>query len=121
METQNTRYKSTINYCLLFIFTISYYLFPELLFATTETTKIGGDNSNAIAIVICNVVKQLTGSIGQALSTVAVIFIGIGLFMGKISWGLALGIAVGIAMLFGAESVVTWISGAKFACQEGTL
>ncbi len=96
--------------------------FPELLFARTET--IGGgtkDTANAIAIVVCNIVLEITGPIGQAVSTVAVIFIGIGLFMGKISWGLALGIAVGMAMLFGAESIVGWISGTGFRCIAGTV
>ena len=94
---------------------------PETLLAfTTNNTYIpnstSGNHSNYIAWVICNIIKELTGPIGQAVSTVAVIFIGVGLFMGKISWGLALGIAVGMGMLFGAENVVGWISGQDFAC-----
>ena len=106
-------------YFLFFIFNALLFLVPDLLLATRSTTS----NNNAIVTVICNVVKQLTGPIGQAVSTVAVIFIGIGLFMGKISWGLALGIAIGMAMLFGAENIVTWISGSKtaFVCKGGTV
>ena len=102
---------------LIFFFT---NIIPSLLLANASDIPISGvDNthrSNYIAWVICNVVKEITGPIGQAVSTVAVIFIGIGLFMGKVSWGLALGITTGMGMLFGAENVVGWISGENFAC-----
>ncbi len=103
------------------LMSIPFYLIPESIAASTTNNiniphSMSGNNSNYIAWVICNIVKELTGPIGQALSTVAVIFIGVGLFMGKISWGLALGIAVGMGMLFGAENVVGWISGERFAC-----
>ena len=106
----------------MLIFSLIPCLFPDLLLAST--TSIGGgtrDTGNAIATVVCNVVLQITGPIGQAVSTVAVIFIGIGLFMGKISWGLALGIAIGMAMLFGAENIVGWISGSAFRCMSGAV
>ncbi|MBQ4874731.1 MAG: TrbC/VirB2 family protein [Rickettsiaceae bacterium H1] len=105
---------SKVFYTLLFIST--FLLIPDLLFAgKTPTTTPGSDN--AIRKVICNIVVQLTGPIGQGISTIAIIFIGIGLFMGKISWGLALGITIGIAMLFGAQTIVEWVSGGKItAC-----
>ncbi|MBQ4875159.1 MAG: TrbC/VirB2 family protein [Rickettsiaceae bacterium H1] len=97
-------------YRLIFILFLSLY-YPNLLLA-------GVRSDNSIAVVVCNVVTQLTGPIGQSVSTVAVIFIGIGLFLGKISWGLALGIAVGMGMLFGAENIVVWISGSdQFTCK----
>ena len=95
---------------------------PEILFASSSSGSGGGSNTDAITTVVCNVVKQLTGPIGQAVSTIAVIFIGIGLFMGKISWGLALGIAIGMAMLFGAENIVGWVSGdTTFKCTTGNV
>lgn len=98
----------------IYLFAICLYLIPELSYAAAPA-------DNAIAQVVCNVVNQLTGPIGQAVSTVAVIFIGIGLFMGKISWGLALGIAIGMAMLFGAENIVGWIGGGTVACTTGSV
>ena len=91
-------------------------LIPHFLYATGSPPS-----TNAISQVVCNVVSQLTGGIGQAISTVAVIFIGIGLFMGKISWGLALGIAIGMAMLFGAENIVGWIGGDTVTCVKGNV
>ena len=111
---RNTQLFFWLLFCILCI-----YLIPEALYATSTTTTAA---PNAIFTVVCNVVAQLTGPIGQAVSTIAVIFIGIGLFMGKISWGLALGIAIGMALLFGAENIVGWIGGdTAFACVGGTV
>ncbi|MBQ4875098.1 MAG: TrbC/VirB2 family protein [Rickettsiaceae bacterium H1] len=99
----------------LLIISIS-ILLPDIMFATGSVTTPSAQQQGDIAETICRVIQQLTGPIGQAISTVAVIFIGIGLFMGKISWGLALGIAAGMGMLFGAQNVVQWVSGQSVSC-----
>ena len=72
--------------------------------------------TDAISGVLCIVVKALTGPIGKAIATIAIVVLGIGLFMGKLSWPLALATALGIGMIFGANEIVTWLapdSGAK--------
>jgi len=71
---------------------------------TTSTTK------NAIETTLCNVVNSLTGGIGRSVATIAIIALAVGLFLGKLSWGLALATALGIAMVFGAPTVVGWLS-----------
>jgi type IV secretory pathway VirB2 component (pilin) len=74
----------------------------------------GGD---AISGVLCIVVKALTGPIGKAIATIAIVVLGIGLFMGKLSWPLALATALGIGMIFGADQIVTWLApAAKSSC-----
>lgn len=77
---------------------------------------------NAIETVFCNVVSTLTGTTGAAIATVAVIAVGVGALLGKISWGMALIVAVGIALVFGASSIVTAIapSGTGGTCGGGT-
>jgi type IV secretion system protein VirB2 len=72
--------------------------------ASTQTTD------NAIETTLCNVVNSLTGGIGRSVATIAIIALAIGLFLGKLSWGLALATALGIAMVFGAPTVVVWLS-----------
>ena len=67
-------------------------------------------NDDAISKVLCNVVKQLNGPIGKGIATIAIIVLGIGLFLGKLSWGLAVATAIGIGMIFGAAQIVVWIS-----------
>lgn len=63
------------------------------------------------ADALCSIVCAITGRIGKALATLAVIIIGIAAFFGKVNWGLALMVAVGIAALFGAATIVQIISG----------
>ena len=54
----------------------------------------GGD---PISQGLCNIITLITGKVGKAISTIAVIFLGVGLFLGKISWGLAIAVGIGIA------------------------
>ena len=68
-------------------------------FAAGETDT--DTNKNAIETTLCNVVNSLTGGIGRSVATIAIIALAIGLFLGKLSWGLALATALGIAMVFG--------------------
>ena len=75
-------------------------------------------NSNSLTKVMCNALKIVTGSAGKTFATFAVIATGIGFFTGKVSWGLMIGVAAGIATMFGGPSIVAAISGedAKGMC-----
>ncbi len=90
----------------LLVMTI-FLLIPEALFAASNIS------TNAIAQVICNVVVQVTGPIGQGVATVAVVFVSVGFFMGKTSIGILLATGVGIGMLFGAETIVSMVAGSS--------
>src|SRR5690606_26255974 len=56
----------------------------------------GGGGNNVTPIVtsltntLCRVTDALTGPIGTGIASIAVIFLGFALFLGKVSWGLAL-------------------------------
>lgn len=65
---------------------------------------------------ICNVTLVLMGPTGKAFAMVAVIIMGIGGLMGKISWGSALAMVVGIACLFGSVSIVQALGGPVGGC-----
>ena len=45
------------------------------------------------------------------LAAFAIVSVGIGFFTGKVSWGLLVGVAAGIAAIFGAPSIVSALSG----------
>jgi type IV secretory pathway VirB2 component (pilin) len=94
-------------------------MLPDMVMAATSGT-IAGD-SNAIEQVMCNVVLILTGTTGKAVATVAVIAVGVGALLGKISWGMALIVALGIALIFGAASIVTELGGNASGCTSGTI
>jgi len=62
---------------------------------------------NAIADVLCYIVMILYGPAGKALATIAVVMMGFGALMGKVSFTQAFIVAVGIAVTFGAPQIVT--------------
>jgi type IV secretory pathway VirB2 component (pilin) len=66
---------------------------------------------NILTRVMCNAYRIVTGSAGATFAAFAVIATGIGFFSGKVSWGLMIGVAAGIASMFGAPSIVAAISG----------
>ena len=67
--------------------------------------------SNALTRVMCNALRIVQGSAGRTFASFAIIAVGIGFFSGKVSWGLMIGVAAGIAAMFGAPSIVAAISG----------
>ena len=71
---------------------------PEMAAAAPGGTVIGG--------MICHVVNWFTGPLGQGLATIALIVIGLGALMGKVSWGMAIIVGVGVAIIFGAAALV---------------
>lgn len=84
-------------FCLVALFSV---VLPKMAFAADDT----------ISTVLCNVVQQLQGGIGKAIATIAIIVLGIGLFLGKFSWPVAVATAIGIGMIFGAAGIVDWVS-----------
>lgn len=78
---------------------------PELAHAGSTASDVSGFNST-IGKALCEVAAAMTGTLGQGLATIAVLMLGIGAFFGKVNWGLAVTVAVGIAAIFGAASIV---------------
>lgn len=69
-----------------------------------------GVDDGVLSDVMCRVVTLLTGKVGKAIATIAVVVLGVGLFLGKLSWGIAVATAIGIALIFGAEKFVNWLA-----------
>jgi type IV secretory pathway VirB2 component (pilin) len=82
---------------------ITYRNGPEFAVASTSV--------NTFSRSICNAFRIVTGSAGKTFAAFAIIATGIGFFSGKVSWGLMIGVAAGIATMFGAPSIVAAISG----------
>jgi type IV secretory pathway VirB2 component (pilin) len=89
--------KAALLFSLVALFSV---ILPNVAFA---------DDEIAITKVLCNVVGQLQGGLGKAIATIAIIVLGISLFLGKLSWPLALVTAIGIGMIFGAANIVEWV------------
>jgi type IV secretory pathway VirB2 component (pilin) len=80
-------------------------------FAQVQDATPDQYNENALVRTMCNALKIVTGNAGKAFAAFAILSVGIGFFTGKVSWGLMIGVAAGIALIFGAPSVVSAITG----------
>lgn len=56
--------------------------------------------------VLCTVKSWFTGNTGKGLATIAITVIGIGALLGKVSWGMAIIVGIGVAIVFGAAGIV---------------
>lgn len=73
-------------------------LIPDIVFAS-NITPMGN--------VLCTVVGWFTGNVGKGLATIAVTIVGVGALLGKVSWGMAMNVGIGVAILFGAAGIVS--------------
>ena len=63
-----------------------------------------------IGSLLCGVASWFVGPLGQGIATLAIIVIGIGALMGKVSWGMAIIVGIGVAVIFGAPVIVGELS-----------
>lgn len=81
-----------------------------LLFSFSAAAATSTNDPTGIITIFCNVINQITGGIGKVISILILISMAVGLFLGKITWGVAIAVMVGMGLLFGAASVVDVIS-----------
>jgi type IV secretory pathway VirB2 component (pilin) len=101
--------------CLIAFFAITLSIVAPTGFANAEnkTPPVGNTattTNTKISNIICNAVNQLTGPIGRAIAILIIISLAISLFLGKVSWGMAIAVAVGMGILFGAKGVVNLLA-----------
>ena len=89
--------------CFIFSLVAAIFLAPELSFSSTT--------DDGISTVLCKIVTKLTGPIGKTIGMIALVVLGIGIFMGKLQWQLALSTALGITFIFSAGKIINWLSG----------
>jgi type IV secretory pathway VirB2 component (pilin) len=61
--------------------------------------------------VLCSIVYMVYGNLGRGLATLAIIVVGVGATLGKTSWGLAITVGVGIAVIFKASEILGLLTG----------
>lgn len=110
--------------CFLFfaaLLACSSFLDLNLAFATAPQND-GGDGGDMIVQTLCHVINVIDGNVGRAIAIIIVLSLAISLFLGKVTWGTAIAIAVGLGVLFGAPtfvSAVTNAAGNKSICAGG--
>ena len=81
-------------------------MLPDLSYAQTAANS----TDTVVGNTLCRVVGWFTGNTGKGIATIAIIVIGVGALMGKVSWGMAIIVGIGVALIFGAASIVNSIS-----------
>lgn len=54
---------------------------------------------------------NLSGGIARGIATIAIFAVGVGLFLGKLNWGIAAATAPGVGIIFSAPKLVAFLSG----------
>lgn len=103
----------------LALFTCVFAVFSSAFAASSgiigSATGEGGD----MQIVLCNVLKFVTGTVGKTLASFIIIGVGLGFFTGKVSWGLLIGVTLGISAMFGAPAIIRALTGGDTKLCDG--
>jgi type IV secretion system protein VirB2 len=79
-----------------------------VLFGACQAWAYGGLGSGGtpMADVLCEIVNWFSGNLGRGLATIGISAVSVGAVFGKVSWGLALTVVVGVAVMFGATELL---------------
>lgn len=84
--------------------------------ALAQSFSTGPGDSGTIGALLCGVANWFTGTVGQGIATLAIIIVGIGALMGKVSWGMAIIVGLGVAVIFGAPTIVSELVQGQSGC-----
>ena len=102
MNTQTKDLSLAWQACLLVLLSAAIVMAPDFAFA---------GNNTPMGNVLCTVKDWFTGNTGKGLATIAITVIGIGALLGKVSWGMAIIVGIGVAIVFGAAGIVDNMGG----------
>ncbi len=104
--SQSTTKKQSLSFswqlCIAFVLAAAALTLPDLAAAQQTNTPFGA--------MFCTVKNWFLGNTGKGLATIAITVIGIGALLGKVSWGMALIVGTGVAIIFGAANIVDAMS-----------
>lgn len=113
MKTQTKDLSMSWQVCLMIMLSAVIVMMPDFAFAGAVT------NNTPMGNVLCTVVGWFTGNTGKGLATIAITVIGIGALLGKVSWGMAIIVGIGVAIVFGAAGIVA-VMGASTSLSTNT-
>jgi len=68
-------------------------------------------NNDVVGATLCRLVANLSNGIARGIATIAIFAVGVGLFLGKLNWGIAAATAAGVGIIFSAPKLVAFLSG----------
>ncbi len=78
--------------------------------------------NDVVGETLCRLVQNLTGGIARGIATIAIFAVGVGLFLGKLNWGIAAATAAGVGIIFSSKQLVAFLAGedAYSNCETGS-
>ncbi len=95
-------WKLLLMFCLISVIVAS----SDIALATSTSSS-----NDVIGNTLCRLVSNLTGGIAKGIATIAIFAVGIGLFLGKVNWGLAAITAAAVGIIFSAGQLVDFLGG----------
>ena len=91
----------------------------DAAFAAAAATDAA--SNDVVGQTLCRLVANLSGGIARGIATIAIFSVGVGLFLGKLNWGIAAATAAGVGIIFSAPKLVAFLSGdaANATCDTG--
>jgi type IV secretory pathway VirB2 component (pilin) len=108
MKAQTKDLSTAWQICMMVMLSAIIVAMPDLSFASGSDTPMG--------TVLCTVTLWFTGNTGKGLATIAITVIGIGALLGKVSWGMAIIVGIGVAIVFGASGIVSAMGAGASGC-----
>lgn len=82
-----------------------------IMLALVVTLALLPTASWAVGAALCDMIYGVMSSgLARAIATIGVLMVGVGATLGKVSWTLALTVAVGIAAMFGVSSILAGLT-----------
>lgn len=79
--------------------------------AAEAAAAASADSNDVVGQTLCRLVKNLSGGVARGIATIAIFAVGVGLFLGKLNWGIAAATAAGVGIIFSAPKLVAFLSG----------
>ena len=105
MKTQTKDLSLAWQICLMVMLSVVVVMLPQFAIASTVT------NASPMSNALCIAATWITGNAGRGMATVGITIIGIGALLGKVSWGMAMIVGVGVAIVFGSTAIVSLLGG----------
>jgi type IV secretory pathway VirB2 component (pilin) len=77
------------------------FVFVALSSSATFATPV------SVGDILCKIYGVIQNDVGRGIATLAVVSLGISALVGKVSWGMAIMVGVGVAVMFGAPSILS--------------
>jgi type IV secretory pathway VirB2 component (pilin) len=97
-----------------FVWRVTLFLIAVSVIITSSDSAFAAaaaPSDDVIGQTLCRLVANLSGGIARAIASIAIFAVGVGLFLGKLNWGIAAATAAGVGIIFSAPKLVAFLSG----------